>query len=91
MRRCESNPIIIRPDIPSLSPQVPDVTSVFNPGAVKFKDKYFRILRVQNRGEETSLPKAVSDNGRAFEIDDTIMELCGIKINKRNRSCLDTY
>ena len=63
MRRCESNPIITRSDIPNPDSRLIDVSSVFNPGAVKFQDKYILVLRVQNRGRETFLLKAVSDNG----------------------------
>ncbi len=83
MRRCQVNPIISRSDIPDIRPQLVDVTSVFNPGAVKFKDKYILILRVQNRGRETFLLKAVSENGIHFEIDNSIIELRGIeKVNQ---------
>jgi beta-1,4-mannooligosaccharide/beta-1,4-mannosyl-N-acetylglucosamine phosphorylase len=83
MRRYHANPIITRSDIPDIPPQLVDVTSVFNPGAVKFKDKYLLILRVQNRGRETFLLKAVSENGIDFEIDNSILKLRGIeKVNE---------
>ncbi len=48
-KRCERNPILTRKDIPAISPHLTDVTSVFNPGAVKFKSEYLLMLRVQCR------------------------------------------
>src|SRR4029450_9895789 len=40
MRRSSRNPILTRADIPSVSALVDDVTSVFNPGAIKIDDRY---------------------------------------------------
>lgn|GEM_PF-106340 len=79
MKRSKKNPIITRRDIPLVKPHLVDVTSVFNPGAVKYKDKYLLILRVQNRGRETFLLKAVSDNGEDFTVDDRIIRFEGIE------------
>ncbi len=45
-----NNPIITRADIPDIEPHFVNVSSVFNPGTVKFNDKYFLLLQVQNRG-----------------------------------------
>ncbi|MCD4818522.1 MAG: hypothetical protein K8S23_07500 [Candidatus Cloacimonetes bacterium] len=52
MKRNLNNPIITRNDIPNIQPNLVDITSVFNQGAIKFKDKYLLILRVQNRARE---------------------------------------
>jgi beta-1,4-mannooligosaccharide/beta-1,4-mannosyl-N-acetylglucosamine phosphorylase len=55
-----------------------DVSSVFNPGAIKFNDKYLLVLRVQTRGRETYLMKALSDNGIDFEVENSVIEFEGI-------------
>ena len=53
MERYKNNPIITRKDIPEIPPHLVDVSSVFNPGAVKFNNQILLMLRVQNRGRET--------------------------------------
>ncbi len=75
----EQNPIITRKNIPVVNPHLRDVSSVFNPGAIKFNDKYLLILRVQSRGRETFLMKAVSDNGANFEVDNSVIKFDGIE------------
>jgi beta-1,4-mannooligosaccharide/beta-1,4-mannosyl-N-acetylglucosamine phosphorylase len=79
LKRSLKNPIITRTDIPAISPSLVDVSSVFNPGAVRINDKYILLLRVQNRGRETFLLKAVSDNGEDFIIEDDVIEFRGIE------------
>jgi predicted GH43/DUF377 family glycosyl hydrolase len=84
IKRNKKNPIITRADIPDIYPDLIDVSSVFNPGAIKFRDKYILLLRVQNRGRETFIVKAESDNGIDFKVDDKIVDFKGIeKINKK--------
>lgn len=78
MKRYSKNPIITRQDIPTIPPDLIDITSVFNPGAVKYKDQYLLLLRVQNRARETFLIKAFSDDGLSFTIDREIVEINGI-------------
>ena len=63
LKRNNKNPIITRTEVPDIIPNLVDVSSVFNPGAVKFKDRYILLLRVQNRGRETFIVKAESLNG----------------------------
>jgi len=63
MRRSEQNPILTRRDIPSR-----DVTSVFNPGAIRWGDEIALLLRVQTRGRETLLWPARSQDGVKFEV-----------------------
>lgn len=63
MIRNENNPIVVKEDIPNIGVELTDVTSVFNPGAIKIDDKYFMMLRVQNRGRRTFFIMAESDNG----------------------------
>ncbi|MCF8242492.1 MAG: glycoside hydrolase family 130 protein [Melioribacteraceae bacterium] len=83
MKRNENNPLITRNNIPGIPPHLVDVTSVFNPGAVMYNDKYLLLLRIQNRGRKTFWLKAISDDGLNFEIDKKIIELDGIeKINE---------
>ena len=84
LKRNVKNPIITRTDIPDIYPELIDVSSVFNPGAIKFNDKYILLLRVQNRGRETFIVKAESDNGIDFNVDNKIADFKGMeKINKK--------
>lgn len=78
LRRVSHNPILTRAEIPIIYPHVVDVSSVFNPGAVKFNDKYILLLRVQNRGRETFIIKAESRNGLDFKVAEKIVEFKGI-------------
>ncbi len=55
-----------------------DVTSVFNPGAVKYHDEYVLMLRVQNRGRETFTMIARSRDGVHFSIEPRVVEFEGI-------------
>lgn len=82
LHRYYNNPIITRDDIPHLQPDLVDVTSVFNPGAIKFKDRYILLLRVQNRGRETFIVKAESNNGIDFKVDQQIVDFKGIETVK---------
>lgn len=79
MQRHPNNPIITRKDIPDIPPHLVDVTSVFNPGAIKFNDTYLLLLRVQNRGRETFTVKATSRDGVHFEVDNRIVHFRGIE------------
>lgn len=77
--RFERNPVITRLDVPDIAPSMVDVSSVFNPGAIKYNDKYILMLRVQNRGRETFIVKAESINGTDFKVDDKIVDFKGIE------------
>ena len=79
MKRFEKNPILTRNDIPEIQPSLVDVSSVFNPGAIKYKNKYILLLRVQNRGRETYILKAESSNGYDFTVSDKVVEFKGIE------------
>ncbi len=84
LKRNSKNPIVTRNDIPNIPPNMVDVTSVFNPGAIKFNNKYILLLRVQNRGRETFIVKAESDNGIDFKVDDKMVDFKGIeKVEKK--------
>ncbi len=90
MKRYNKNPIITRNDIPDIPPHLVDVTSVFNPGAVRFGDKFLLMLRVQNRGRETFLLTAQSDDGIHFEISNRIVHFKGIeRIQEKIYHCYD--
>ena len=78
MRRCSRNPILTRADIPRVSALVDDVTSVFNPGAIKIDDRYVLLLRVQTRGRETVFMLAESDDGESFGVQKRLVEIDGI-------------
>jgi predicted GH43/DUF377 family glycosyl hydrolase len=79
LKRYLNKPIITREDIPAIKSELVDVSSVFNPGAIKFKDKYILLLRVQNRGRETFIVKAESGNGIDFSVDNKIVDFKGIE------------
>jgi beta-1,4-mannooligosaccharide/beta-1,4-mannosyl-N-acetylglucosamine phosphorylase len=84
MQRSSKNPILTRKDIPSIPPHLIDVTSVFNPGAVKIDDKYLLMLRVQSRSRETFFVMANSRNGIDFSVADEIVEFRGLeKVSER--------
>ncbi len=68
MKRSPANPIITRADIPDVPPRIIDVTSVFNPGAVRMGDRDMLLLRVQTRGRETVLMVAESTDGERFSV-----------------------
>ena len=68
MKRSPANPILTRANIPHLPPQVVDVTSVFNPGAIRFDGRYILLLRVQTRGRETVLMVAESGDAERFRV-----------------------
>ncbi|MFC2158119.1 glycoside hydrolase family 130 protein [Acidobacteriota bacterium] len=79
MERHPENPIITRKNIPSIPPDLVDVSSVFNPGAVKFKEKYLLMLRVQNRGRETFFLMADSPDGVHFDVSSKPVHFRGIE------------
>jgi len=79
MRRSHLNPIITRRDIPEIEPHLVDVSSVFNPGAVKFGNTCLLMIRVQNRGRETFLLTAQSGDGIRFQIDKTVVHFAGLE------------
>jgi beta-1,4-mannooligosaccharide/beta-1,4-mannosyl-N-acetylglucosamine phosphorylase len=84
MERCPNNPILTRDSIPPISPELVDVTSVFNPGAIKHKGRYILLTRVQSRSRETYLVVAESDDGERFTVHNAIVRLEGMeRLGKR--------
>lgn len=79
MKRSTANPIITRADIPALPPRIVDVTSVFNPGAVRMGDRDMLLLRVQTRGRETVLMVAESMDGERFSIRPQEVHIQGVE------------
>lgn len=79
MKRNLINPILTRTDIPPIPPELVDVTSVFNPGAIKDGDIYRLILRVQSRSRETFLVMAESNDGVSFKVENKIVDFKGIE------------
>ncbi|HPC11170.1 MAG TPA: glycoside hydrolase family 130 protein, partial [candidate division Zixibacteria bacterium] len=79
MKRYSGNPLISRTDIPCIKPSLVDVSPVFNPGAVRWRGQVVLILRVQNRGRETFLLTAFSDNGIQFRIDRRPITFSGLE------------
>lgn len=70
--------LITRADILSDLPELTDVSSVFNPGAIKIENKFYLLMRVQNRGRETFLVKAESEDGKEFVISDEPVTFLGL-------------
>ncbi|MDZ7292218.1 MAG: glycoside hydrolase family 130 protein [candidate division KSB1 bacterium] len=79
MKRHPSNPIITREQIPNIPPDLVDVSSVFNPGAIRFGKEYLLLLRVQNRGRRTFTLVARSRTGVDFDISPTPVQMKGIE------------
>ena len=79
MKRSELNPILTRADIPDIPPRCVDVSSVFNPGAVKVGKNYLLLLRVQTRGRETLLKRADSEDGERFKVQPRVIEIAGLE------------
>jgi len=72
--------VLTRTDIPDIYPQLVDVTSVFNPGAIKFNDKYLLMLRVQSRSRETFMVMAESTDGVDFRVEEKIVDFKGMEL-----------
>lgn len=70
--------LITRDDISSELLELNDVSSVFNPGAIKIENTFYLLMRVQNRGRETFLVKAESENGRDFTTSDEPVTFIGL-------------
>lgn len=79
MERYPKNPILTRNDIPDIPTCLKDVSSVFNPGAVKFNGNYILLLRVQSRSRETFLVTAESRDGIKFKAGGEIVRFKGIE------------
>jgi beta-1,4-mannooligosaccharide/beta-1,4-mannosyl-N-acetylglucosamine phosphorylase len=79
MKRSPANPILTRADIPPIPPHVIDVSSVFNPGAIKLGDKYLLVLRVQTRGRETVSMVAESKDGERFSVRPQLVRIAGLE------------
>jgi len=84
MQRHPGNPILTRASVPPIPPLLMDATSVFNPGAVKFGDRYFLMLRVQGRSRETFMVMAESGDGVRFSVRSEVVEFKGLeKVGER--------
>ncbi|MDK9698942.1 MAG: glycoside hydrolase family 130 protein [bacterium] len=79
IHRNPRNPILTRHDVPAISPTLTDISSVFNPSAVKFDNKYLLLLRVQTRGRETRMMLAESEDGVRFIIQPRVIVFRGIE------------
>jgi predicted GH43/DUF377 family glycosyl hydrolase len=78
VQRSTRNPILTRTDIPDVPPRVIDVTSVFNPGAIRHDGRILLLLRVQTRGRETLLMVAESEDGERFSVRPKIIDIDGL-------------
>ena len=85
MKRYKNLPILTRADVRSTLPHLHDVSSIFNPGAIKFEDQFILLARVQNRGRETFTMVARSNDGIHFNLaaEDIVfsgIDACGLEI-----------
>jgi len=78
MQRSARNPILTRADIPDIGPAVRNVSSVFNPGAVRWLGKDYLLLRVQTRGRKTVFMVAESNDGERFTVRSRVVEIEGL-------------
>ena len=62
--RYKKNPLLVKDEVPF------KVNSVFNPGAIKYKDKYLLLCRVEMPNGRSSFVLAWSDNGINFKVDE---------------------
>ena len=62
IKKYKKNPILTKDDVPF------KVNSIFNPGAVKYKDKYLLLCRVEMPNGRSSLVLAESDDGYDFTV-----------------------
>jgi len=76
--RSPDNPIITAREIPAIPPDIVDPSSVFNPGAVRWGDRYLLMLRVQTRGRRTHFVMAESPNGREFTVWNEAVRIPGL-------------
>jgi len=79
LTRHPGGPILTRTDIPAIAPHLIDVTSVFNPGATLFRGHPLLLVRVQNRGRETFLLAAESDDGVRWRVRDRAVRWRGLE------------
>jgi beta-1,4-mannooligosaccharide/beta-1,4-mannosyl-N-acetylglucosamine phosphorylase len=89
MKRYPENPILTRNEVKSDHPLLHDVSSIFNPGAIKFRDEYLLITRVQSRSRETSFVLAKSNDGIHFKTEDKPILFKGFE--KLNRNVYHSY
>lgn len=78
LERSPRNPILTRRDIPDVPPDIVDVTSVFNPGAIRFLGRDWLLLRVQTRSRETVLFVAESRDGEGFTVRPEPIRIVGL-------------
>ncbi len=79
MRRHPSNPILTRADIPAFIPALRDVSSVFNPGAIRHAGTDLLMLRVQTRSRETVLVLALLTGDAPPRFFDTVATIDGLE------------
>jgi len=79
LRRNAANPVLTRAHIPDAPPDIVDVSSVFNPGVVRFRDRIRLILRVQTRGRRTFWFPATQTGASSFRVEPTPLRLEGIE------------
>ncbi|MCP4290627.1 MAG: hypothetical protein GY780_02160 [bacterium] len=65
--RASETPLLTRKNLPNISPEIIDGTSVFNPGAISIEGKTHLLTRVQTRGRQTFCVAASETAGGDFK------------------------
>ncbi len=78
-QRHPGGPVLTREHVPDHPAEILDASSVFNPGVTLWRNRVVALLRVQTRGRRTFLLRAVSDDGRSFEIDSRPVQFNGLE------------
>ena len=76
--RYGDGPLLTRRDIPAITTDIVDPSSVFNPGAVEKGGKTYLLLRVQTRGRRTFSVPARGD-GYKFKLAKSPVEYSGLE------------
>jgi beta-1,4-mannooligosaccharide/beta-1,4-mannosyl-N-acetylglucosamine phosphorylase len=79
LRRAGLNPLLTREDVQLARADLRDVSSVFNPGAARWRGRELLLLRVQTRGRTTVLVPAERLPNRKMRVFDQPISIEGIE------------
>ncbi len=76
--RTPATPLLTRQDVPDLPTALNDVSSIFNPGAIRIDGTTTLLCRVQTRGRRTVTWAATSTDGTTFAFAPRPVEFLGL-------------
>lgn len=82
-------PILTRADIPAISPALTDVSSVFNPGATRWRGRELLALRVQDRGRRSYVMPAERQACGKIDVFPHVAHIAGLE--KRPETIYHVY